>query len=341
MANIAVYVDLHATRAAPDGDFPGPAAGAELPMVTGATHYALESAREIAHCLGATVYALVATGPLALPALEHLARVLGRAGADRVLVCSDPALSDLPIHATHGPVLSMVAQKISPRLFFFPAGAASAQLAAPLAAELQAMFFPGATVSATKDQFLLARARPDWNSRRVVDGLAVGRAMVVAMASGRPRASGATGTGPADAELEILSFPTIEGPVARTTSLPADPADDGGERAPVPWEEVHTMILAGDRHGAVGAAPPGVWVVADDGYRIPADVLCPTTLALVGSSVAWPPAVLPAADAAVLVCTPKKLPSRGSGITMTWKAEPEAALPAIVGALANDPRGRP
>ncbi len=70
---------------------------------------------------GATVYAIVLT-ERDLSA-ETIAR-LGRAGADKVLLCEGPALGAPPLDATHGPALQAAVERVSPLLVLFPAGGA-------------------------------------------------------------------------------------------------------------------------------------------------------------------------------------------------------------------------
>src|SRR3954454_12599948 len=104
---------------------------------TGPSLFALSEARRVAHAAGATVFAIVFTdGPFP----ESTAARLGRAGADKVLLCDGPGLGAPPLDATHGEALYAAVQRIPPLLVLFPAGGAGRELGPGLAARLGGAF---------------------------------------------------------------------------------------------------------------------------------------------------------------------------------------------------------
>src|SRR5262245_45514212 len=115
MANLLVFIDVR------DG------------AATAPSRFALGEARRVASELGATVYAVLATGPITQEAVGGLTYALGSAGADKVLFCSDPALRHPPLDVTHGRLLTTLADRLQPVLSLFPAGATGPELGPPLA----------------------------------------------------------------------------------------------------------------------------------------------------------------------------------------------------------------
>lgn len=99
--------------------------------------FALAETRRVAGVAGATVYAIVlAARDLSAEAIAEL----GRAGADKVLLCEGPNLGAPPLEATHGTALLAAVERVSPLLVLFPAGGAGVSLGPSLAARLGAAF---------------------------------------------------------------------------------------------------------------------------------------------------------------------------------------------------------
>ena len=65
---------------------------------------------------------------------------LGRAGADKVLLCEGPGLAAPALDATHGPALQAAVERVAPLLVLFPAGGAGMALGPALAARIGAAF---------------------------------------------------------------------------------------------------------------------------------------------------------------------------------------------------------
>jgi electron transfer flavoprotein alpha/beta subunit len=193
MANLVVFTELL-------GD------GRPSPL----TQLAIAEARAISNALGATIYAVAAVGPMDEEALVSLADSLGRSGADRVLVWPGSLLPPVPNYADLGHLLETIANRLRPRLFLFPQGAAAAQLAPMLAARVSADYVPGATASfkaasltdGNAGELRLHRTHASKLSFDVVDVMDAERMIVCTLAEiDDPMTKGA---GPA--ELEVLSL---------------------------------------------------------------------------------------------------------------------------------------
>lgn len=65
---------------------------------------------------------------------------LGRAGADKVLLCEGPGLGGPPLESTHGPALQAAVGRVAPLLVLFPAGGAGHVLGPSLAARIGAAY---------------------------------------------------------------------------------------------------------------------------------------------------------------------------------------------------------
>ena len=91
----------------------------------------------MATAAGATVFALAFSDR---PLPDALTARLGRAGADKVLVCEGAGLSAPPLDATHGAALAAAIDRVPPLLVLFPAGGAGAELGPALAARIGAAY---------------------------------------------------------------------------------------------------------------------------------------------------------------------------------------------------------
>jgi Electron transfer flavoprotein domain len=177
--------------------------------ITGSSRFALAEARRIADDLGATVYALLALGPTTSDAIAALAGQVGSAGADRILCCTDEALQGPPLHATHGPLLASVAERLKPTLVLFPEGDAGAELGRPLAERMEAAFLPGSSLEIlpgtdAEPAQLVVRGEPDDQGKeRVVRLREIERAVVAILRAGNaPPALGEPAS-----DMEMLNYP--------------------------------------------------------------------------------------------------------------------------------------
>ena len=142
---------------------------------------AVGDGRRVSSVMGATVQALVATGPGGGPNEDQLCAALGAAGADKVLLVADPA--DLATAAAWQAPLALVIDRFAPRLFLLPAG--------PLAAEL------GPWLAAQVKGFLLPHARLD---------IRAGNEAVPPSVALRPDDKG---DGPKDVDLAAAALPVV------------------------------------------------------------------------------------------------------------------------------------
>jgi electron transfer flavoprotein alpha subunit len=315
MANIAIYVELR-------GGHP-----------TEPSRFAVQQGRAISDVLGATVYAVIPVGPVTYPELERISINLGRMGADRVVVCTDAALGGPPIAATHGRLLRAVTMKIHPRLFLFPAGTIGPQLAAPLAAQLRATYFPGAVVTNVAFTDLsdppgaLHLGRHAWGSEpRTLDVMNTDRPIVATLASLRPEADAGGG----EAELELLSYPTSVSPMITETDLGPDPAE--AEELAWAWMAVAPEATAAAAQRLRRAAEmPGLVVV--EGESSMADVACPAAMVMVGAGSGGDLHPLPPPGALVAACDRAVPDPARVEVTLHWKVTPTRAAGALADAL--------
>jgi electron transfer flavoprotein alpha subunit len=129
VANVVVFIEL-APNAAGE---PWPA---EPSLET------LGEGRRIASFLGATLYAAL---PCVSPPTygdDDVIAVLGRHGADKVVLIAGPELKGPPLHASFGQAMGTVCAKIPPALLLVAATSGGRDLAPRLAAHLGAAYAP-------------------------------------------------------------------------------------------------------------------------------------------------------------------------------------------------------
>lgn len=220
----------------------------------------------MAHGAGLTVFALVLDEPQASAGLESLANALGRAGADRVLVCEAAGLGAPPLDATHGPALFTAVERVPPIVVLFPTGGPGDELGPSLAMRLGAAYAPAVDFVLSEEagpladgvgRISLRRWRADRSGYRQLDPVEIERPVVAILgAHGTPREDGTsdidveviTCTAPADPPLsELASEPDDLDAVAQARGLVVL-----GPRVP---PEVAERLRA--------SAPAGVAVVDD------------------------------------------------------------------------------
>jgi len=217
--------------------------------------FALSEGRRVAHVAGATVFAIVFTESR-LP--EAVAAQLGRAGADKVLLCEGAGLGAPPLDATHGAALYAAVERVPPLLVLFPAGGPG------LAARLGGAFAAVADLEVGEAAVSLAdgvgrvfirRWRGDHTGYRRIDPVELERPVVAVMPAGGPPADLGTG----DVEIEVIECLTP--PKAGVVELDSE-ADD---QAAVALASVLVTVdpaLGPDALAALAAAAPaGVTVV--------------------------------------------------------------------------------
>jgi electron transfer flavoprotein alpha subunit len=268
LANIIVFVEIRRDEA------------------TQASRFAVAEARRVASELGATVYAVIATGTATEAAIEAYGRALGEAGADRVLCCSDAALGGPLLDRAVGPFLAGLAQRLRPVLTLFPAGAVGPALGAPLAIRVGGLYHARASLEVVRDgasaRLALRRFRGDGAIRTLDVGAAHGRPVVATLPAGPdPGPRGA----PA-AEVEMLPYVAGGGPALR--ELSSEP-DDGEATELAPAVLAVSAEVKPSELEALRAAAPAGTVVVREGERPPGlDVACPARMLVAGKAATAP-----------------------------------------------------
>jgi hypothetical protein len=149
---------------------------------------------------------------------EPLADALGRAGADRVLVCEAAGLGAPPLDATHGPALYTAIERVPPIVVLFPTGGPGDELGPTLAMRLGAAYAPAVDIVLSDEagpladgvgRFNLRRWRADRSGYRQLDPVEIERPVVAILgAQGAPRENGTS-----DIDVEVI-----------TCTAPAEPA---------------------------------------------------------------------------------------------------------------------
>jgi electron transfer flavoprotein alpha subunit len=299
---------------------------------TSASRYAVAEARRVATALGATVYALVATG--ASSEVDDLARALGEAGADRVLCCADAALGGPMLDATVGPLLSAVGQRLRPVLTLFPAGTVGAALGPPLALRLRGVFQGRAALAivgeAEKSRLVVRRLRADGAIRAVAVG-APEKPVVATLPAGDDPGR----RGQPTPEVEALA-PVPAGPPA-IRALAVEP-DDGEavELAPV-LVALGPGLDAAERDALRAALPAGSALVGEELPEAGLAAACPARLLVVGRGAA--PAAVRAVvspDTRVAVAGAKAAEKDLPRIDLVWRPAARQRLVALAAALRGE-----
>jgi electron transfer flavoprotein alpha subunit len=139
---------------------------------------------------GATVYAIVMSDR---EIDEAVVGRLGRAGADRVLLCEGAGLAAPALDATHGPALQAAVERVAPLLVLFPAGGAGMTLGPSLAARIGAAFAGAADLEASDaagplaegvGRVVLRRWRGGRAAYRRLDPVEIERPVIAILAAG-------------------------------------------------------------------------------------------------------------------------------------------------------------
>lgn len=299
---------------------------------TGPSLFALSESRRIAHLAGATVYAIVMSDRDLDPGVT--AR-LGRAGADKVLLCEGPGLAAPPLEATHGPALLAAVERVAPLLVLFPAGGAGAALGPSLAARIGAAFAGAADLEATDapgplpdgvGRAFLRRWDRERAAYRRLDPVEIERAVVAVLPAGVPRDP----IGSEEIDVEVIAAP---GPgETGVEELSREPDPD----APLPLCRI--LVVVDPALGAASLAeqaPPGVAVVDRD--RAAAALLIGTPEILIAIGTDWPAAGTPRGRVGVVLVPDGATPARA--VDVLWRVPGEVAgaelLAAVSAALAG------
>lgn len=230
--------------------------------------FALSEGRRVARGAGTTVFAVVMHDREIDGAL--VAR-LGRAGADKVLLCEGPGLADPPLQATHGAALQAAVERIAPLLVLFPAGGAGPALGPSLAARIGAAYAGAADLEVSEagtplddgiGRVFLRRWRANRAGYRRLDPVEIERPVVAIVGAG----IAAPQIGDAEIDVDVITTAPKEIPLREIASEP-DPD------AAVPLARVLVLVdpaLGADAVARLSAAAPHDVAVVD---RARADAL--------------------------------------------------------------------
>ena len=287
---------------------------------------------------------------------DGIAGRLGRAGADKVLVCEGPGLGAPPLDMTHGPALYAAVERIPPLLVLFPAGGAGAQLGPGLASRLGGAFAAsadlevGAAATPLADgvgRVFVRRWRANRSSYRRLDPVELERPVVAILPAGGPPPD----SGSQEAEVEVITCAT---PVKIGVHEVASEPDNQVAAA---LASILVVVNPGLGEGALAkltaAAPAGVTVV-DAVAAAPAIAMAVPRIVLavggsasrlsgtprsrVGAILTAPPGRRGKKDAAPRVPADVLLPVRGAA---SWDAlvdDLAAKLQSLAGAASKEPR---
>jgi len=305
---------------------------------TGPSLFALSEGRRVAHVAGATVFAVVLTD---CRLSDEVAERLGRAGADKVLLCEGEGLGAPPLDVTHGAALYAAVERVPPLLVLFPAGGAGDELGPALAARLGGAFASaadldpseaGASLADGVGRVLVRRWRRDRAGYRRLDPVELERPVVALLASGGPPQDIGTG----DVEVEVV--PCLTPGKVGVVEL----ASDVDDQAAVALASVLVVVdpaLGPEALEALrAAAPPGVAVVDPVAQAAGIAASAPRILISVGTREVTV-ARTPRGRTAVALPADAAPPARQSA-DVVWRVEPGAkqafwrdlarALPALV-----------
>jgi electron transfer flavoprotein alpha subunit len=202
LANVLVYVELA-------GDRP-----------CEASLEALGEGRRLASFLGATLYAAL---PCASPPNygdDDIIAVLGRHGADKVVLVCEPGLGGSPLYQTHGHALATVCDKIPPAMVIVAATPGGRDIAARLAAHLGAAFVAEPSVEyGPRGELVLSRPVYGGTYRRRLSADDIERPIVTTLTPGSYRRA----YGADEAEVVVVESPTPCPAPWKQVSCEADP----------------------------------------------------------------------------------------------------------------------
>lgn len=216
MANIHVYIELAGERPSE-------------PSLE-----ALGEGRRIASFLGATLYAVVPCHAPPNYGDDDVIAVLGRHGADKVILVSSPLLSGPPLYATLGAALAGVCERIPPALLLLAATPVGRDIAPRIAARLGAAYVPEPSIEyGPRGELVMSRTVYGGAYRRRLAADDLERPVVASLTRGSyHKASG-------DEEAEVVVLP-LGGPTpVRLEEVGAEP-DPGA-----PLDEAKIIVTAG------------------------------------------------------------------------------------------------
>ena len=238
---------------------------------------------------GLTVFALVLDEPQSGLRADDLAVSLGRAGADRVLLCEGAGLGAPALDVTHGRPLFTAAERVPPIVVLFPTGGPGDELGPPLAMRLGAAYARAVDFRVCEEAGPLAdgvgrihlrRWRADRTGYRQLDPVEIERPIVAILgAMGTPRTEGTP-----DIDVEVIACaPAPSAPVSELASEPDDLEAVAQARGLV---ILAPQVSAEARAQLRAAAPAGVAVVDSTACPCALAAASPAFVLEVGSSEA-------------------------------------------------------
>ncbi len=295
--------------------------------------FALAESRRVARVAGATVYA-IALANRELP--DEAIAALGRAGADKVLLCEGTGLDAPALEATHGSALMAAIERVSPLLVLFPAGGAGASLGPSLAARLGAAFAGPADLDVVDTDDAL----PDgvgrvfvrfWgaarNAYRRLDPVEIERPVVAIL----PADGAARPIGSADVDLDVISCVAPASPGVET--LASEPDD----KAAIALARVLVVVdpALGSRVPAIlrGAAPAGVAVADARQDAAAVAAATPDTLIVVGGP---PPAITTPRTRTAMIVQGEAPLSAARAVDVVWRVPVDLPAEEMARQLAHE-----
>ena len=215
----------------------------------------------MAHVAGATVYAIVMSDR---ELDEAVVARLGRAGADKVLLCEGAGLAAPALDATHGPALQAAVERVAPLLVLFPAGGAGMTLGPSLAARIGAAFAGAADLEVTDaagplaegvGRVVLRRWRGARAAYRRLDPVEIERPVMAILAAG----VAAQQVGSEKIDVDVIACAPPKG--NRTSELSSEPDDDAANSAGPRAGGGRSRARSRSDGADCAAAPAGVAVV--------------------------------------------------------------------------------
>jgi electron transfer flavoprotein alpha subunit len=186
MANVLVYTELEGGR----------------PTRTSLS--ALGQARRLASAVGATVYAVLPCAQVPSYGDDDTIAILGRHGADKIVLLTAAPLAKPSLFATHGPAVLAACEQLPPAMLLFPASAGGCDIAPRVATRLGAAYAHRPRIDIEGEGVVLARDiyGGAWECRLAIDEL---ERPVVATWEGPVGEPGAE----CDAEVVVIQPPVL------------------------------------------------------------------------------------------------------------------------------------
>jgi hypothetical protein len=265
---------------------------------------------------------------------------LGRAGADKVLVCEGDGLSAPPLDATHGAALAAAIDRVPPLMVLFPAGGAGAELGPALAARIGAAYAGEADLELSTAPTALAdgvgrvclrRWRRDRSSYRRLDPVELERPVVGLLpAFGAPAERGGT-------EVEVDVIACLALPAPTVVMLEDEPDEQATVTTAAALIVVDPTLGAPLSAALTAAAPTGV-VVIEASSGAPALAATASRLLIAIGTQALAPVGTPRGRLGLVLPPGMTAPPRITA-DVVWRPTGEgwpAELAAALGALASE-----